>query len=262
MGIGDAVRAWFRGEDREAALARAMQAALDEKLKAELKAARAERMATIGWLAASVAHEVRNPLSSIKSIAQVLLAETGPGHRWQADLEVVVREADRLDAAIERLLATSRPAAGRGEEVDLAHEIERLRAALGPQAEARGVRFDVRLGSGANRIKTRTSDLWEIFYNLAINALDAMPSGGVVRIEEVAAAGAALPEVRVLVSDTGPGIAAADRPLVFDSLFTTKPDGHGLGLGIVKRRLLTLGGRIRLLSGEGGAVFEVTLPCE
>jgi len=230
----------------------------EEKVTAERKAAQAERMASIGWMVAAVAHEVKNPLSSIKAISQVLLRESGPDHPWREDLEVITREADRLARAVERLLRTERPESGEFQLVGLTALLDRMRLALDPLASAAGVQIDVHLLASGSRIWGRGDALWEVLYNLATNAIEAMSDGGTLLVEELEPRRRGT--VRLRVSDDGPGISPAARGRIFEPFFSTRAAGHGLGLAIVRRRLSELGGDIRLVESERGAMFELTLP--
>ena len=246
-----------------AALALQAAALLTEKVAAERKAAHSDKMASLGWLAASVAHEVKNPLSSIKAIAQVMADEAGPGHRFGEDARTIVAQTDRLRDVVERLLATARPdpAGARAPgPTALGAALDRMTVALEPQARARGVRFEVELQAGAARIAAGEDALWEVLYNLAANGIDAMPDGGTLRFQQLERDDGL---VLLRVSDDGPGIADEVADRIFEPFFTTRPSGHGLGLAIVRRRLRAIGGDVELnraAAPGAGAVFDVDLP--
>ncbi len=232
---------------------------------------RAEKLASVGRLAAGVAHEVGNPLSAIDNFVEVL-------RRRGADAGVVSaieREADRIDVIVKSLLEYARPSEAPRQRLDVAAVVG---GAIG-LLEAQGVLRAVTLTRAAEpRLPQVLGDraaLEQVFVNLLLNAVDAAGAGGriAVRTGPAAAGGlrgapraeAAPPGdgVAVVVEDSGPGVPPQSRERVFDPFFTTKEPGRGTGLGlaIVQRIVHDHGGRVDVGTGAlGGAGFTVTLP--
>ena len=235
---------------------------------------RAEKLASVGQLAAGVAHEIGNPLSAIGNYVEVL-------RRRGADPDLVAaveRETGRIDQIVRTLLAYATPREARPEVLDLAAVVDGVVALLGAQGALRPVTVACDAAPGLPRVRGDRSALEQVFVNLLLNAVGAAGPGGRVRVRATAvrtgSAGAArslsgLPDdaaaIVVSVEDSGPGVAAALRGRIFDPFFTTKEPGEGTGLGlaIVQRIVHDHGGRVDVDgSALGGAAFAVTLPAE
>ena len=247
-------------------------------LSLEQKLAEAEKLSSLGRLSATIAHEVKNPLSSIKTIVTVLKKELVGNEQATRDLDVVAREVGRLSEVVTNLLAVARPSRRPGEGTSLvpppggfdAREmLEGLLAVLGPDARRRGVELVTDFAPGTPRVRARESSVRQAVFQLLLNAIEVTPEGGEVRLSTgpaaVSADGKAGDEsrTRIVVEDTGPGLPT-DRPeRVFDEFFTTKPDGTGLGLAIAKEEIERAGGKIEAAAradGKPGARFVMTLP--
>jgi two-component system, NtrC family, sensor kinase len=235
---------------------------------------RAEKLASVGHLAAGVAHEIGNPLAAIGNYVEVL-------RRRGADPDVVaavVRETERIDRIVRSLLAYATPREARPELLDLAAVVAGAVALLEAQGALRAVTVTCEPGAGLPRVRGDRSAMEQVFVNLLLNAVDAAGSGGRVRVRADAVRagppGEARPlsgvpdaaaAVAVTVEDDGPGVADALRGRVFDPFFTTKEPGKGTGLGlaIVQRVVHDHGGRVDVASSSwGGAALTVTLPAE
>jgi len=254
----------FSSEEREMMFALANQTALaienakliQRRLELERRMYESEKLSSLGQLASSVAHEVRNPLSSIKTIAQVMEEETEEGSPQEENLAIIIGEIDRLNGVVDQLLSFARPSED-VPDVSLDEVMDNLILVLRHEARRGGVRIEKAFEEGLPRVRGDRESLKEIFFNLIFNGIQAMEGGGTLRI---LARGSAPDEVEVEVSDTGPGISEEALPKIFEPFFTTKEQGTGLGLAIVKNRLDRLGGRIEVESGEGrGTVFMVGL---
>jgi signal transduction histidine kinase len=246
---------------------------IEDKLRLERELARRERLAALGQMAATVAHEVKNPLSAIKSIAQVMREDSALGG-YGRDLDLIIGEINRLSSTVSQLLAFSRsgsqPVAG-GSPVKLQNMIEAALAVLRADAETRGVQLDVSSGSDCTLSGREAEALTEVLMNLVLNAVQASPPGGRVSINTSVEAvngrlqvdGNGRTEGRGLfklsISDEGPGIPATERSKIFEPFYTTKPRGTGLGLAIVRRRINEMNGTLDIVSPgpEGGATFIV-----
>jgi two-component system NtrC family sensor kinase len=235
---------------------------------------RAEKLASVGQLAAGVAHEIGNPLSAIGNYVEVL-------RRRGADPDLVaavVRETERIDRIVRTLLAYAAPREARPEPLDVAAVVADVVALLEAQGALRPVTVACEAEAGLPRVRGDRSAMEQVFVNLLLNAVDAAGPGGRVRVRAAVVrrgpAGVArslsgvpddAPAVAVTVEDDGPGVADALRDKVFDPFFTTKDPGKGTGLGlaIVQRIVHDHGGRVDVESGPlGGAALTVTLPVE
>jgi two-component system NtrC family sensor kinase len=223
-----------------------------------------EKMASLGKLAAIVAHEINNPLTGIRTYARFLRRQVaGPGaaHDPESEriLEMVDSEAGRCGDIVRNLLVFSRGSGARFARGAVPPLVERCRMLLRHQAELQGVTLELDVTDGVPDITCDSGQVEQMTLALAMNALEATPAGGRV-VLGVRAEGSG---VVLTVSDTGSGIAEEDRARIYEPFFTTKEKGKGVGLGlavvygIVQRH----GGRIELRSRPGeGTVFEVHLP--
>ncbi len=220
---------------------------------------RADRLATIGQLTASIAHEVGNPLTAIRSTVQYLqgsIDEEDPNHDL---VQTVLVEVDRIRQTIDSMLDMTRHRPFELSEFDLAELLQQTLHLVEAKARKQSVSFEQRLYPSL-RTEADANLLRQVFLNLILNALQAMPKGG--RIEVASAIdpeGAAF--VQVLITDDGPGIPAQDMPRVFERFFTTRRDGTGLGLAICREIIQRHQGTISLESEEGaGTTVMVRLP--
>jgi two-component system sensor histidine kinase HydH len=229
-----------------------------ERLRDELR--RSEHLAGLGRLLAGVAHEVRNPLAGIRSTVQ-LWQRLPDQARTPESLEAVLAAVDRLNGLISRLLFFARAGQAERVRVDLNALVRETAALLQAQAQEQGVRCELLLQPGLPVTLGTPSALQQVILNLASNALQAMPHGGVLRLQTQHAA--TWPWVELRVADTGPGVTPEARAHLFEPFFTTRPEGTGLGLALCREIVTQHGGTVGLESGEGpGAVFRVQLPIE
>ncbi len=226
---------------------------------------RAERLAVAGQLAAGVAHEIRNPLTSIRSTVQYLLQDYSAGHPKRVLVEEVLSEVDRIDRTVGGLLSLTR-----------SHEIERREVALGELLEQTLVLVSVQAHSQDVTISRPSSDaqisvrgdagqLKQVFLNLLLNALQAMPGGGTLTVylgrERSRLSGDAPAWALVRIADTGVGIPRQQMEKVFDPFYTTKREGTGLGLSVSYWIVQRHEGELDLTSEPGrGTTATVRLP--
>jgi signal transduction histidine kinase len=238
-----------------------------ERLLAERRAFEREKLSTLGLLASSIAHEVKNPLSSIKTIATVLCEDLGDGNERTRDLRVIAGEADRLARRTSELLEFARPGRQGAGPASLGEVIGKTLGVLGHLARQHGVEVDCRLDDGTPPVRADEASLTEIVFNLLLNSLEAArsaePSGKSPkrRVEVMLRRqdGHAVLELR----DNGPGIPPEVQDRIFEPFFSTKEDGTGLGLYIVSRRVRELAGEIHCESApDRGTTFTVKLPLE
>ena len=241
-------------------------------LALQAEAARQERLAALGGMAAVLAHEIRNPLGAIKGLAQ-FLGEKTSGDPARAEMtQTIARETTRLERLVNDLLTYARPRPPERQAMDLAALLGRVLPLMGPAAAEAAVTVHADVARGIPPISGDPEQLQQLFGNLLLNAIQAMPNGGVVRVSAVtspstSSRAASAPGdqtwIDVCVEDSGPGIPEADVPHIFEPFFTTRVKGTGLGLAICRQIAEAHGGTIRVAStGPGGTRIEVTLPAE
>lgn len=232
-----------------------------KRMEAQMR--HADRLAAIGRLAAGLAHEIRNPIASIRGAIEVLRQNLKPQGADRRLMDIVLRESDRLDGTIAEFLEFSRPRRLQPVLTDVTQMIDEVLLLLGQQAGP-GMRILKDYPDGTVKAYVDPAQLRQALWNLCRNALDAMPQGGALRIV-ARLAPAPSPEhrplVEILVEDSGPGISPEHLPQVFEPFYTTKPDGTGLGLAIVHRIIQEHEGEIRIETpAAGGARFVILLP--
>ena len=229
-----------------------------ERTQAQL--VQSEKLASIGEMAAAVAHGLRNPLASLRAAAQLVRRHPdSPSSPEQ--LDAIVEEVDRLDRRISHLLSFSRPAPYHPMPERLDRLVENLLPAFAEPMREREVRLHVDLPKSLPEVRVDPMQLEQAILELVSNALDAMPSGGDLRLTARAVNGGPSGEVLVEVADTGGGIPDHVLPSVCEPFFTTRRDGTGLGLAIAKRYVEQNGGRLAIVSTAGaGTTVQVWLP--
>jgi signal transduction histidine kinase len=216
-----------------------------------------EALAAVGEFAASLAHEVRNPLTSIRMDLERCgrKVEDDPAAA-RALAERALHEIDRLNTSLSDVLRVARDRSPPSSEIDLRTPLGAAVRAAAPRLAERECTLDFAEGSGPVSVIGDAPSLEQLFLNLLLNAAEVSAAGAVVRLT-VATEGR---EVTVSVSDDGPGIPEADRERIFEPLVTTKPDGTGLGLPIARRIARAHGTEIEVESEPGaGATFSVRL---
>lgn len=226
---------------------------------------RAERLAAVGQLAAGVAHEIRNPLTAIRSTMQYLLRGVDPGEPRHQLISDLLSEVDRINSTVGGLLSLSRSGELRKAEIDLLEPLGKAVQLVQARAAEQGVEIRSDLGAPGLRVLGDAGQLEQVFLNLLFNSLQSMPSGGRVSVAVTPwspqLGRAETPWVQVLVSDTGPGIPPEQLRRVFDPFYTTKHDGTGLGLAICHGIIEQHEGEIQLESEVGtGTTASVRLP--
>jgi len=230
---------------------------LIDRLAVERRAFQNEKLSLMGLLASSIAHEVKNPLSSIKTISTVLAEDLGPENEHADDLHLILGEVDRLSATTSRLLEFARPLKDSGGPSGAGEVLRRTLRFLRHLARQRDIRLEIRIEEGLPPVQAPEAALGEIFFNLLSNSLEAAGEGGRVEVSCIRSGD----HVQVEVRDNGPGISPEDQDRLFEPFFTTKDEGTGLGLYITARRVRELGGEIRCDSARGeGTSFAVQLP--
>lgn len=224
--------------------------------------AESRQMAAVGQLASQLSHEIRNPLSSIKLNLQSLERETRRGivpPDLPALLRICLREINRLNDAVTSVLEFGRP---RAVEKQLCHVegiLDESLRLLGPRLQRHDIEVERNRGAGDDSVFADPDELSGAFLNLFINAIDAMPAGGTLRLRSEQVHG----EIRIHIADSGPGIRPELRDRIFQPFFTTKPSGSGIGLPLAMQVIRSHDGRLYCETDSelaAGAEFVVALP--
>jgi len=225
-----------------------------DRVQAEI--VQTEKLATLGYLSAGMAHEIRNPLNSISLFVQLI--KSGPDDAEKIEyIEKILKEVDRIDGILRKLLDASKRPRFTLREVHLDAIIDATLDVFRPQTTLTGIEVHRDYRRIPPVLEADPSELEQIFTNLFLNAIHEMPNGGVLTIE--------LDhddrEIVIRVGDTGKGIPAEHVPKIFDPFYTTKSKGSGLGLSVVLRIVKTYKGKIAVeRSSAEGTVFVVRLP--
>ncbi len=223
---------------------------MEERMRA------ADRLATLGRMAANIAHEIRNPLASLSGAIEVLAAGTVPFDSRQRLADIVLKEAGRLNQIIVAFLEYARPAPLRRARVNVAEILDEVLTLLEHRDQPGTVKI-TREFPAALSWSVDPQQFRQAIWNLGLNAVQAMPGGGELRVAAAPADGRLL----VRVTDSGHGIAAKDLPHIFEPFFSSKPDGSGLGLALVHRIAQEHGGHVEVDSAPGlGSSFTLSLP--
>jgi two-component system, NtrC family, sensor histidine kinase HydH len=231
----------------------------EERKRLEEQLQQSEKLASIGQMVATIAHEIRNPLGIIRSSAEMLARKTDPDpSRIQRLCGVIVEEATRLSSILTDFLEFARPRVPTPRTLDMREVIARVRTNLDQEIRARKVQWSERLVDGVRPVVSADPDqLYQAFLNIVMNAFEAMEDGGTLTITIEGDRSF----VHVAVADSGHGIAEEDLPRIYTPFFTTHEMGTGLGLAVVHNIITAHHGRLDVESRPGqGTVFSVLLP--
>lgn len=228
-----------------------------QHLKKEI--ARTQRLASIGRLAAGVAHEIRNPLSSIKGFATYFKERYREIPEDHKIAEIMIQEVERLDRVIGQLLEFARPMNIQKKTASLEDVIKDSLKMVEAEARQRRIKVDFSKDPQTKEVRIDTDRIRQVLLNLYLNAIAAMESGGVLSVE--LRQDDDIGRFRIIVSDSGTGIKHEDLPHLFDPYFTTKSSGTGLGLAIVHKIIESHGGEVSVESRYGeGATVTIEFP--
>jgi signal transduction histidine kinase len=222
---------------------------------------RSNRLTVAGQLAASIAHEVRNPLAAIRSTVQLIRDEDAPPQDHDRLLTTVIEEVDRVNDVLSRMLALGRERSSTYESCDLAAIANAATDFCFAYAKRQGQRL-ARRESGQLHVVGDHNELRQVLVNVLLNACQASQRGAAVSVETLGEGEGQSPRWAVVrVTDGGSGIRAEDLPHVFEPFFSTKRDGGGLGLSICRDIIQRHGGHVDLVSEEGtGTTVTIRLP--
>ncbi|MCE9584521.1 MAG: GAF domain-containing protein, partial [Planctomycetes bacterium] len=235
----------------------------EEIRDAQALVVRSESLAAIGRLSASIAHEVRNPLSGISAAAQALLKSAGQAAAAPSDiqlLKIIDRESKRLNRIITDFLQFARPRTPAPRRVAIPALIESTLSLLEQEMSGR-FRVEREFSPDLPFAQADGDQVKQVLINLLLNSIQAMPAGGTITTRARPSDLPSGPAIEITIEDSGPGIASADIPRVFEPFFSTKKEGTGLGLAIAHQIVHAHGGIITAhSSAAGGAVFRILLP--
>lgn len=223
----------------------------------ELEVLRSEQLAAVGQLAASVAHEIRNPLTSIKMLVQTALDPADSSELTKEDLQIIEKEVRRMESSLRTFLDFTRPPKLQRRQISLMPVLQEVAGLIRGRAEKQGVSVRLEVMNADVSVYADPEQLRQVLVNLMLNGLDAQPRGGTLRMTSQVIDG----EVEIRVLDQGAGISDEMLPRLFQPFASNKETGVGLGLVISRRIVEDHGGTI---IGEnrdcGGAVFRIRLP--
>jgi signal transduction histidine kinase len=229
----------------------------DVLFQTEEQLRRADRLSALGELSAGMAHEIRNPLGSIKGAVEILKDDYSPDEPKYEFIRILLKETDRLNCILQEFLGFARPKQPEFQQADVNEALESVLTLTAQEARKAGVAVQKRLDASIGRRSLDAGMLRQAFLNLVLNAIQAMPAGGVLTVESVLRDG--LIEIRI--ADTGVGLSEELRKKLFSPFFTTKKNGTGLGLAITYRIIENHRGRIDVASEPGkGTTFTVKIP--
>jgi signal transduction histidine kinase len=235
---------------------RTLSAQADQIIEIEEQLRRADRLSTLGELSAGMAHEIRNPLGSIRGTAEILKDGVAPDDPRHEFAEILVKEVDRLNRVLEDFLRFARQAPMERGSFDLNAVVREVLDLTRRQSERSNVEVAVALDE-LPQLAGDGGQLRQALLNLVLNALQAMPQGGRLTVTT-----RLLPDrAEATVADSGPGIPAGEEERIFKTFVTSRPDGTGLGLPISQRIVASHGGQITVQSNPGqGAAFTIAIP--
>jgi two-component system sensor histidine kinase HydH len=249
------------GRDDTTDLLSRVEQAVGRLQQREREVRRAERLAALGQLAAGVAHEIRNPLTSALLLFQMARKDPTAGGLTEEDQDLIEQELQRIDRSLQAFLDYARPPQLARVDCDLKDLIRDALALVRGKLDGQGVTVELAIPDAGCRLLADPDQLRQVILNLLLNALDAMPQGGRLGITVQPSIQQGYPWVEFTVTDTGSGIPAEILDRMFEPFVTGKETGVGLGLVVCQRIVEDHHGTIRGMNRpDGGATFVVSLP--
>jgi signal transduction histidine kinase len=247
--------------EKEQRARRDVEQKMAEMQAMEQQLIRAGRLQSLGELTAGLAHEIKNPLASLKASSAIIADEIPESSPRRKMVLILQKEIDRLAALLERFLAFARPGKLTLAEVGLSHAVEQAVALVKPQADVRHIALHVDLQDPNLAIQGDPDKVTQILLNVLLNAVQFTPEGGQVAVQGSAQSLSHGRFAVVGVLDQGPGIKEADRERIFDPFFSTRENGTGLGLSIASRLIDEHHGYIEVKNRPGGgSEFSLFFP--
>ncbi len=263
----------FHGQDRQPLGALMVITDITALKRLELQIRRSDRLASLGTLSAGMAHEIKNPLVSIKTFAQLLPERYQDSDFRDTFSNLIGHEIDRIDSLVNQLLRFARPAKPELQPMHVHEILEKSLLLVGHRLYQKDIKLTRSWAAEVDTIKADSDQLEQVFLNFFINAMDAMKNGGSLIVSTEIGADAGLVSalshtnggtqevLRVTIRDSGEGIRSEDIPHVFDPFFTTKDYGTGLGLSVVHAIVQEHGGQIEVESEvHKGTAFHILFP--
>jgi two-component system sensor histidine kinase HydH len=219
----------------------------------EKEVTKSRHLTSIGSLAAGVAHEIRNPLSSIKGFAVYLKEKLSGNTEDKKTAEIMIQEVERLNRVISQLIEFARPLELKKERTHFSDLVKHTLKLIDAEAQKNKITIDMEIDEDASLIEVDSDKIKQVLLNIFLNALAAMKKGGKLVIMFLPGKS----YFTVIISDTGVGIEKTDLPRIYDPYFTSKPAGTGLGLAVVQKIMEAHGGHIKVesMAGQGTKVF-------
>jgi signal transduction histidine kinase len=234
-----------------------IEAAHDELRKSHEQVVRADRLSSLGEIAAGLAHEIGNPLGGIKGSLEIIAGRAAPNSPEEEFSSIATREIARVERLIEEFLCYARPHPPLRADSDIFAVIHRVAALLRPQAEEHGVSVEVQQSSAAT-VSIDAEQMTQVFVNIVLNAIQVSPRHGWIAVSAAVEDAVLAVEVR----DQGPGIRHEDLRKVFEPFFSTRRTGTGLGLAVSQRIVQAHEGRIEIRQPGDGTIVRVLLPLQ
>jgi PAS domain S-box-containing protein len=263
----------FHGQDGQLLGALMVVTDITALKRLELQIRRSDRLASLGTLSAGMAHEIKNPLVSIKTFAQLLPERYNESDFRDTFSSLIVHEIDRIDALVNQLLRFARPAKPVLRPMHVHEVLEKTLSLVQHRLYQKEIKLTRSWDAGVDTIRADADQLEQVFLNFFLNAMDAMKRGGELTVmTEIRSGDGIIPQLsangsegdealRISIRDTGEGIRSEDIPHVFDPFFTTKDFGTGLGLSVVHGIIQEHGGQIEVESELAkGTAFHIFLP--
>ena len=213
----------------------------------EKEVARSRHLNSIGSLAAGVAHEIRNPLSSIKGFAVYFKERLAGNKEDEQTADIMIAETERLNRVISQLIEFARPLELKKEKVQFAKLVQHTIKLINADAQKNKISIEISAAAEMPMVEVDPDKIKQVLLNIFLNCLVALKDGGKLKIEFAPAAD----NLTVIISDNGAGIKELDLPKIYDPYFTSKPAGTGLGLAVVQKIMEAHGGRINVESAIG-----------
>lgn len=229
--------------------------------ESQLKLIQAEKMAAIGRLTASIAHEVNNPLQAVRNCLHLANREELPLEKRMEYLATANREVERLMITMQQMLDFSRPSTGDRTLTDINALLETVLMLIEKELQKQNVRVKKRLGQNLPNVLVARNQIQQVFLNLILNAMEVMPDGGKIEIQSRQSGS----QIEISFTDSGPGVPEEQQSQIFEPFISTKQQGTGLGLSISYSIVDAHGGKLELLQNHHrkqrrGACFRVSLP--
>jgi PAS domain S-box-containing protein len=263
----------FHGQDRQALGALMVLTEITALKRLELQIRRSDRLASLGTLSAGMAHEIKNPLVSIKTFAQLLPERYQDSDFRETFSNLIGHEIDRIDSLVNQLLRFARPAKPHLKPMHVHEILDKSLLLVGHRLYQKDIKLTRSWEANVDTIRADPDQLEQVFLNFFLNAMDAMKNGGELNISTqirtdeqwvspfTQSNGETREILRITIRDSGEGIRGEDIPHVFDPFFTTKDYGTGLGLSVVHGIVQEHGGQIEVESElKKGTAFHILLP--